>query len=259
MRLADHSLRRNLLLGIVLLNVACSTGDPLGTPALSAAVPETSIDTPFTSIPTSEQSVVPSTPPDTSTTSEQAESENETMNTEILGTVLPQIPTSPPDAEELDPEELKEVAVTRATCSSSDSDIAQRMLQLINEARATTRSCGSETFSVARALSWNTDLVEAAREHSDDMATHNFFDHSGSDGRSASDRVTGQGYRWRTVGENIAAGRETAEQTVDDWLESPGHCRNIMNPSFVEVAVACVENNDSDYRRYWTNVLAAPR
>jgi len=243
-----------ILFGIVIFNGACSTADPMENPSLSAALPEVTQNSSFVPIPTSEVSVVPSAPQESSTTP----AVTATPDPDTPGTLLPEIPTTELATDQPGTEEPVEATVSRAVCSSSDSDMQQRLLELINDARATQRSCGSESYPATRALFWNTDLLDAAREHSDDMATHNFFDHTGSDGRSASDRVTGQGYRWRTVGENIAAGRETAAETVNDWLESPGHCRNIMNPAFAEVAVACVENSDSDYRRYWTNVLAAP-
>jgi uncharacterized protein YkwD len=91
------------------------------------------------------------------------------------------------------------------------------------------------------------------------MATHNFFSHTGSEGSSVSERISNTGYRWRIVGENIAAGRESADETVADWLNSPGHCRNLMNPDFTEMAVACSSSDDSDLQRYWTNTLASPR
>lgn len=32
--------------------------------------------------------------------------------------------------------------------------------------------------------------------------------------------------------ENIAYGQPTPEWVVQDWLESPGHCRGMMNPKF---------------------------
>jgi len=134
-----------------------------------------------------------------------------------------------------------------------------RTLQLINDARAVARSCGSDDYEATEPLSWNTTLAETALGHSTDMADNNFFSHTGSDGLNASARATEAGYFWRTVGENIAAGRSVAEATVQDWLDSPGHCRNIMNPAFREVAVACVEDSGADYRYYWTNMLGAQR
>ena len=162
-----------------------------------------------------------------------------------------------PDTSDNNP--LESAAIEEANCTSDVDVIQQRLLQLINDARSEARSCGDENFSATTALSWNSTLEVAAKTHSQDMADNNFFSHTGSDGSSASERVDVAGYQWRTVGENIAAGRDTAAETVSDWLDSPGHCRNIMNPAFFEVAVSCAENTDTAYKRYWTNVLAAPR
>ena len=143
-------------------------------------------------------------------------------------------------------------------CNASSSHIQQRTLSLINEARSQPRTCGTDAFAATHALTWNTLLLEAANNHSLDMTQHNFFDHTGSDGSTISMRVDATGYNWRTVGENIAAGQDTASQAVEGWLNSPGHCRNLMSPDFTDVAIACIQNDGADYTRYWTNVLAAP-
>ena len=154
---------------------------------------------------------------------------------------------------------LQSATVEAANCTSDAAVIEQRMLQLINDARSEARSCGDEDFIATTPLGWNSSLEVAAKTHSQDMADNDFFSHTGSDGSSAAERVNVAGYQWRTVGENIAAGRATAAETLSDWLDSPGHCRNIMNPAFQEVAVSCNENDNTVYKRYWTNVLAAPR
>jgi uncharacterized protein YkwD len=46
---------------------------------------------------------------------------------------------------------------------------------------------------------------------------------------------------------------------VDGWLASPGHCANIMNASYADMATACVASSTSTYRTYWTMDLARPR
>ncbi|MFK7861490.1 MAG: CAP domain-containing protein [Granulosicoccus sp.] len=240
------AVKLKLLVSAVILNVACGTADPMATPPLSSAEPEESIESPFTPVASSEEN--PANTP----------AEAETPESEPIVTIVPVITVVEPDSEPNGNPTPGQTTINTATCSSSESEMQQRMLQLINDARATARVCGTDSYPATRSLSWNTNLAEASRVHSDDMATHNFFDHTGSDGSSAAMRVTRQGYQWRAVGENIAAGRTTAEATVNDWLESPGHCRNIMNPTFAEVAVACVEDSDSDFGRYWTNVLATP-
>jgi uncharacterized protein YkwD len=56
------------------------------------------------------------------------------------------------------------------------------MLEQVNAARAKARECGSERYTAVQSLSYSCQLDEAAARHSQDMATHNFFSHSGSDG-----------------------------------------------------------------------------
>ena len=120
------------------------------------------------------------------------------------------------------------------------------------------RSCGATAFAATNSLAWNDRLFAAAESHSSDMARNNYFSHTSLDGRSASSRVTAAGYVWRATGENIAAGQRDVTTVMNGWLASEGHCRNIMNPSYQDVAVACVQQTGSTYGRYWTMVLARP-
>ncbi|MBW3563941.1 MAG: hypothetical protein KY459_04370 [Acidobacteria bacterium] len=50
-----------------------------------------------------------------------------------------------------------------------------------------------------------------------------------------------RGYLYRTAGENLAAGFETAEVLVDSWMASPGHRDNILSPLFEDVGVAEID------------------
>ncbi len=71
-------------------------------------------------------------------------------------------------------------------------------------------------------------------------------------------RVMATGYSYTALGENIAAGQTSVQAVMTAWINSPGHCQNLMNPSFRDVAVACVRNNSSTYSLYWTMDLARP-
>ena len=88
------------------------------------------------------------------------------------------------------------------------------------------------------------------------MANSNLFSHTGSDHSSTGTRVNNKGYEWKAVAENISAGTDTPEQTIDRWMASPGHCHNIMNPVYTDIGLACATNNESEYGIYWTLVLA---
>jgi len=133
------------------------------------------------------------------------------------------------------------------------------MLEKVNAARASARSCGSEQFAAAEPLTYNCPIEGAATHHSNDMATHNFFSHTGSDGLRVGARVTATGYEWSVVGENIAAGYDDVDTVVQAWLDSPGHCRNIMDSRFSQFAVDRVDATGADYDNYWTQVFATPR
>lgn len=142
------------------------------------------------------------------------------------------------------------------SCSASNSDaFRETMLAVIRAARASSRMCGDSNHDVAGTVTWNPLLEQAALMHVQDMATVNFFSHEGSDGLSVSNRADNVGYNWRAIGENIAAGQLEIEEVHQGWLDSPGHCRNIMNPLFTEVGAACVPGVETDYGTYWAVVF----
>lgn len=123
------------------------------------------------------------------------------------------------------------------------------LLQLINETRKKGCRCGDAWYPSAPALNWNSQLEQAALVHSSDMAGNNYFAHAAQDGSKAGDRIDNTGYHWRTYGENIAFGYRSEKEVVRGWIQSPGHCKNIMNKAFKEMAVARVGD-------YWTQVFA---
>ncbi|MCJ8206935.1 CAP domain-containing protein [Pseudomonas sp. RGM2987] len=141
------------------------------------------------------------------------------------------------------------------------SDVAssdKSLLAQVNAARARSRMCGGQRFAAARPLSWNAALGTAAQGHSRAMARDNYFAHRDPDGRSVADRAKGAGFRGRKIGENIAAGQGSPNQAMRDWLASPGHCANLMNPMFTQMGAASASDSRSDAGIYWTMVFGAP-
>jgi len=146
-----------------------------------------------------------------------------------------------------------------STCGLSD--FPARILQRINQLRASGASCGSSgQFAPAPAVAWNAMLTQSADGHSQDMAARNYFSHTSADGRTFSQRITAAGYSWSTVGENIAAGYPSVDAVMDGWTRSAGHCANLMNQNFTEIGVACVPGTSgTTYKNYWTMDLGRPR
>jgi uncharacterized protein YkwD len=132
-------------------------------------------------------------------------------------------------------------------------NVAGDMLGFVNAARALGHDCGSEgTFGSAAALRLEARLIAAAQKHAEDMDEHDYFSHTGQDGSLPSERVTREGYSWSKVGENLAQRYPDAAKTVDAWLESDGHCANLMNPDYSETGVG--QSGD-----YWVQVFARPQ
>lgn len=101
----------------------------------------------------------------------------------------------------------------------------------------------------AQPLSFNAQLLAAARRHTRDMFTGAFQSHVGSDGSNPGSRISGAGYAWTTYGENVFAYARSATHGHGgfevDWGGGPGgmqtpagHRQNIHNPNFREIGVA---------------------
>lgn len=132
----------------------------------------------------------------------------------------------------------------------------QAWLEQINRIRSDARSCGRVLQGAAAPLSYQCTLAGAAQQHSDDMARYEMLSHLGSDGLDAYRRLQQQGYEATTLGENIAMTSAADSDVVQQWLASPGHCRNIMDGTFTSVGMgqAIADNGNV----YWTLNLAVP-
>lgn len=109
-------------------------------------------------------------------------------------------------------------------------------------------------------LARNDNLTTAARAHNADMIANNFFDHTGSNGSTASERACAAGfapYGWGRcyAGENIAAGYTTPAAVMAGWMSSGGHRANILNSKYREVGVG--HTTGGSWGNYWTMDLGA--
>ncbi|VUD58683.1 hypothetical protein TDB9533_02485 [Thalassocella blandensis] len=139
------------------------------------------------------------------------------------------------------------------------SDTERELILAHNSARAVARECGNTTFPAAPPLRWDCRLPQAAQRHAEDMATNNHFSHTGTDGSSPWQRMREAGYNYSAAGENIAAGYRSVASAVQGWLESPGHCANIMSANVEDLGSAKGESSDSDYGVYWSSSFGRSR
>jgi uncharacterized protein YkwD len=136
--------------------------------------------------------------------------------------------------------------------------LATRALQLVNEVRSRGTRCGERSFGPVPPVRLSGTLAGVASGHATDMAAHNYFEHEDLAGHSPADRVRAVGYREKLVGENIAYGPKTADEVVQGWLDSPGHCENIMDPRFAEMGIAYAQGL-AKRGLYWVQLLATPK
>ena len=112
-------------------------------------------------------------------------------------------------------------------------------------------------------LIWHDGLADVARAHSNDLMRNNMRGHVGSDGASASERVTRAGITdVRYGGENCDYHRRTPEAAVASWMNSPSHRDNILRSNITHLGVGLVqrtEDSGADWVTYWTQVFGVSR
>jgi uncharacterized protein YkwD len=132
------------------------------------------------------------------------------------------------------------------------SRFEEQALALTNQRRAQGAVCGDKAYAPAPPLVMSAALRQAAREHSSDMGARSYFDHGSPDGRSPADRMRAAGWSSGFTGENIFGGPRTAEEVVDGWMKSPGHCANIMSPNYKAIGIGYARRDGSPLGHYWT-------
>lgn len=130
---------------------------------------------------------------------------------------------------------------------SVNSQVSQ-VIALTNAVRARA-GCGRVVL--------DSDLAQAARAHSVDMARRGYFSHYTPNGGNPGRRIASAGYRWSTYGENIAWGQPNANTVMRDWMNSPGHRANILNCRYRNIGVGIAYNARGV--PYWTQEFARGR
>ena len=98
----------------------------------------------------------------------------------------------------------------------------------------------------------NPDLVTAAQAHAADMACHNLFVHTGSNGSTPTSRVASTGYVASAVTENVYGSYPplTGQGAVDWWkndLTDIRHNQNLLSAKYTEIGVGYAFFNNFGY------------
>jgi uncharacterized protein YkwD len=118
------------------------------------------------------------------------------------------------------------------------------MLSLINDFRA---GHGLDPLTLSAPLG------AAAEAKSEEMARLNYFQHQSPSGVTPRQLDAAHGYQFNTdIGENLAAGQETAQATFDQWRDSAPHRELMLDGDFTAIGVGRAFNVESTYDWYWT-------
>ena len=127
------------------------------------------------------------------------------------------------------------------------SAYAQEVLDLVNAKRA--------EAGVAP-LSLDSSLNAAARVRAKEITTT--WGHTRPNGGNPKSAVEEQGLSPSSVAENISAGRWSAQDVVNGWMESDGHRANILNPNYTKMGLGSVkvDNDPKKYGMYWAQLFS---
>lgn len=125
---------------------------------------------------------------------------------------------------------------------------------LVNQVRSQPRQCGDRSMPAVDPVAYDDELGSSAQGHAADMNAQDYFEHDSLDGRTFADRIRDAGYTGSPAGENIAMGFQNAADVVQGWLDSPGHCVNVMDADFDEMGLGFASHADPRYSTpvtYW--------
>jgi uncharacterized protein YkwD len=137
------------------------------------------------------------------------------------------------------------------------SKFEDEVLSLVNQVRAKGAFCGGRWRSPVSSIKYNWKLRYAARCHAVDMALYDYFSHVNQQGGTLGKRISEVGYQFSNVAENIAKGQTSPKQVVDGWINSSGHCHNIMT-DYEEIGIAYIGENYYQGGRIWVQKFGTP-
>jgi uncharacterized protein YkwD len=131
---------------------------------------------------------------------------------------------------------------------ANGQEFEAEILRLVNRER---------TARGLNALVRSAVLEFQATQYACEMIEYAFFDHvNPQTGSRLRDRAEQFGYHYQAIGENLAAGQPTPARAMQDWMNSPGHRDNILNPDYTELGVAY--RLGGSYTHYWVQEFGRP-
>jgi len=126
---------------------------------------------------------------------------------------------------------------TIANAQPKDRDV-DLVLAKINLLRSSGCKCGSRQLPPVGPVIWSDQLYEASRAYARYMYKYKHFEHVSLEGEDLGDRLDKINYPWLKIGENLAFGYKHFDETLQAWIDSPSHCKMLMDPDVTEMGMS---------------------
>ena len=115
------------------------------------------------------------------------------------------------------------------------------------------------------AVSLNAALTKAARAYADHLTRTADLSHT-ADGRDPGERAKAAGYQMCAIAENLALNldsrgfesRALARLTMEGWMNSPGHDKNLLAPHVTEIGIAVARVPDKHPKYVTVQLFGRP-
>lgn len=124
-------------------------------------------------------------------------------------------------------------AASRATFAQNGAE--RQLLQLVNQARSQ-QGLGPVT--------WDPALAVAAQQHAQWVARSPELSHQYPGEPDLANRASKAGARFQEIAENVAEG-QSVDQLHAEWMNSPHHRANILDPNVNSIGVATVRHGET--------------
>ncbi|MBI2019918.1 CvpA family protein [Candidatus Daviesbacteria bacterium] len=128
--------------------------------------------------------------------------------------------------------------------SEVDETTERAMIDLVNQER---------TSRGLRALTFDANLREVARAHSEDMFKRGYFSHYSPEGETVADRASKVGIDFLVIGENLAYA-PNLELAHRGLMNSEGHRANILSADYGKIGIGVMDGGV--YGKMYTQVFS---
>ena len=131
--------------------------------------------------------------------------------------------------------------------SSKSSSMEDEVLKLVNHEREKAGVAPLKLNETLNSMA-NVRAVEASQ----------YFSHTRLHGKACFTIFDDFDMDYSYSGENLAAGNSTAAATVEQWINSPGHYANMIDPEFTEIGIGFYYDENSTYKYHWVQIFRCP-